>query len=69
MLPPRMGTGGRDGTANACGVWRGALQCGMRIRHRGLRALHERDNPARVPAGLVPRLKRILFRLQEATHP
>ena len=41
----------------------------MRIRHKGLRALYERDNAARVPAGLVPRLKRILFRLQEATHP
>ena len=34
-----------------------------------MRALHERDNPARVPASLVPRLRRILFRLQEATHP
>ena len=32
-------------------------------------ALHERDNPARVPAGLVPRHRRILFRLQKATHP
>ncbi len=31
--------------------------------------MHERDNPARVPATLAPRLKRILFRLQEATHP
>ncbi|MXX89052.1 MAG: peptidase [Boseongicola sp. SB0677_bin_26] len=41
----------------------------MRIRHKGLRALHERDNSARVPADLAPRLKRILFRLQEATHP
>lgn len=41
----------------------------MRIRHKGLRALHERDNSARVPAGPAPRLKRILFRLQEATHP
>ena len=41
----------------------------MRIRHKGLRALHERDNPARVPAGLVARLKRILFRLQESTQP
>ena len=41
----------------------------MRIRHRGLRVLHERDNPARVPAALAPRLKRILLRLQEATHP
>ena len=41
----------------------------MRIRHKGLRALHERDDAARLPAGLVPRLRRILFRLQEATHP
>ena len=51
------------------GVWRGALQCGMRISHKGSWALHQRDNPARVPAGLVPRLKRILFRLQESAHP
>ena len=36
---------------------------------KGLRALHERDDIAQLPAGLVPRLKRILFRLQEATHP
>ena len=28
-----------------------------------------RDDIAQLPAGLVPRLKRILFRLQEATHP
>ena len=41
----------------------------MRIKHKGLRALHERDDIAQLPAGLVPRLKRILFRLQEATHP
>ncbi len=41
----------------------------MRIRHRGLPVLHERDNPARVPAALVPRQKRILLRLQEAPHP
>ena len=41
----------------------------MRIRHKGLRALHERDNAARLPAGLVLRLRRILFRLQEAAHP
>ena len=48
---------------------RHALQSTMRVRHRGLRALHERDDPARLPAGLVARLRRILFRLQEATHP
>ena len=41
----------------------------MRTKHRGLRAPHERDNAARLPAGLPPRLKRILFRPQEATHP
>ena len=41
----------------------------MRIRHKGLRALHQWDDPARLPADLVPRLRRILFRLQEASHP
>ena len=41
----------------------------MRIRHKGLRALHERDHAAGLPAGLIPRLRRILFRLQEATQP
>ena len=69
MLPPRIGIDSHDGRMDACGVWRCALQCNMRIRHKGLRALHERDNPARLPAGLALRLKRILFRLQEATHP
>ena len=41
----------------------------MKIRHKGLRALHERDDPVRLPADLVPRLRSILFRLQEATNP
>ena len=41
----------------------------MRIRHKGLRALHDRDDAARLPAGLVPRLRRILFWQQEATYP
>ena len=41
----------------------------MRIRHKGLRALHERDDSGRLTAGQVPRLRRILFRLQEATDP
>ncbi len=36
----------------------------MRIRHKGLRTLHERDDAARLPAGLASRLRRILFRLQ-----
>ncbi len=34
-----------------------------------MRVLHQCDNAARLPAGLVPRLRRILFRLQEAAHP
>ena len=41
----------------------------MKIRHKGLRALHEQNNQARLPTNLVPRLQRILFRLQEATNP
>lgn len=41
----------------------------MKVRHKGLRALHARDDPGRVPAALAPRLRRILFRLQEATGP
>ena len=39
------------------------------IRHKGLLALHERDDPARLPAGQVSRLRRILLRLQEAKQP
>ena len=31
--------------------------------------MHERDDRARLPADLVPRIRRILLRLQEATHP
>ncbi len=34
-----------------------------------MRALRERDDRSRVSPNLVPRLRRILFRLQEATHP
>ena len=41
----------------------------VKIKHKGLRALHEQDDSARLPADLTPRLRRILFRLQEATHP
>ena len=41
----------------------------MKIRHKGLRTLYERDDTAQLPASLAPRLRRILFRLQEATHP
>ena len=39
----------------------------VKIRHKGLLALHERDDSARLPAGQVSRLRRILFRLQEAS--
>ena len=31
--------------------------------------MHERDDAGRLPASLVPRLRRILFQLQEASHP
>ena len=41
----------------------------MKIKHKGLRALHEQDNSALVPAELAPRLKRILVILQSATRP
>ena len=41
----------------------------MKIKHKGLRALHEQDDPARLTASQVPRLRRILFRLQEAKQP
>ena len=41
----------------------------MRIRHKGLRALHEKDDTARLPADLVSRLRRILFRLQMRLAP
>ena len=36
----------------------------MRIRHKGLRALHEKDDPALLSADLVSRLRRILVRLK-----
>lgn len=53
-------------------LWRVAPRAivrAVRIRHKGLRSLHERNDPTRLSAGSVPRLRRILFRLQEATHP
>ena len=40
----------------------------MRIRHKALRVLQGRDPPPGLPAGLVLRLRCILFRLQVATH-
>ena len=33
----------------------------MKIKHQGLRMLYEKDDRARLPANLVPRLGRILF--------
>ena len=41
----------------------------MRIKHKGLRALHENDDRSGVAASQAARLRRILLRLQEATHP
>ena len=41
----------------------------MRIRHKGPQALHERNDAARLPADLVPWLRRTLSRLQEAMRP
>lgn len=41
----------------------------MRIKHSGLRALHERGDGSGLSAGLVPRLRRILLRLEGATRP
>jgi proteic killer suppression protein len=56
--------------AGRCGVGRYALQwVSLKIRHKGLRALHERDDRARLPADVVPRIRRILLRLQEAANP
>ena len=39
------------------------------LRGSDTRDCGRRTSAARLPAGLVPRLPRILFRLQEATHP
>ena len=41
----------------------------MQISHKKLRALHEHDDPSGLPPESIKRLRRILFRLQEATHP
>ena len=41
----------------------------MEISHKKLRALHEHDDSSGLPPELTGRLRRILFRLQEATHP
>ena len=41
----------------------------MRIRHKGLRALADRDRAERLPADLVSKLRRILTLLNEARHP
>lgn len=41
----------------------------MRIKHKGLRALYERDNVAKLPPDLVHRLRCVLTALQTATRP
>ena len=64
-----VGCDGLAATVRRRRVARRATVGPMRIRHKGLLALHERDDRSRVPANLVPRLRRILFRFQEATHP
>ncbi len=56
-----------DGKVAACGASRYVSV--VTIRHKGLLALHERDDAARLPADQVSRLRRILFRLQEAKQP
>jgi toxin HigB-1 len=37
------------------------------IRHRGLKRLFEEDDRSRLDARLVPKLRRVLFRLHSAT--
>ena len=61
-LPP----GGLRGEPWRRVTWRATLF--HEDQAQGPRALHERDDGARLPAGLAPRLRRILFRLQKATH-
>ena len=41
----------------------------MKIKHKGLRLLVEDDNPARMPAALLPRLRLVLSALAVATRP
>ena len=41
----------------------------MRIKHKGLRALAEDDDPRKVAADLASRLRRILTALEEAQGP
>ena len=41
----------------------------MRIKHKGLRALHEHGDGTRLSADLIPRLRRMLLRLEGATRP
>ncbi len=41
----------------------------MKVKHKGLRLLVEDDNPGRVPADLLPRLRLVLSALAVATRP
>ena len=41
----------------------------MKIRHKGLHALHERDDGRRLPPSRVERIREILTALDTATRP
>ena len=41
----------------------------VKIKHRGLQVLHERGDGSRLAADLIPRLRRVLLRLEGATRP
>ena len=48
---------------------RNTVELTCRSKHSGLRALYERGDGSRLSADLVPRLRRILLRLEGATRP
>ena len=48
---------------------RNTVKVDVQIKHSGLQALHERGDRSRLSADLVPRLRRILLRLEGATRP
>ena len=70
-VTPQSNHGDRAITDRVCeaGGNRGALQLGMRFRDKGLFSLRDRDNAARLPANLIPPVRRVLIRLHEAAHP
>ena len=48
---------------------RAVLQSGIEIAHKGLLAFFERGDARRIPASLVPRIRRILSDLDAAVQP